>query len=79
MQFAGAQDRLSARDVRDVRINPLGTAGWTILGARLTWDYAQDWQVTFDLDNLLDQKYREHGSGLDAPGINASVSLRHRF
>lgn len=79
MQFAGKQDRLSSRDVRDVRINPDGTAGWTILGTRLSWDYAHNWQVSFDFDNVFDKSYREHGSGLDAPGLNAAISLRHRF
>ena len=28
LRFARGQDRLSARDVRDVRIDPAGTSGW---------------------------------------------------
>jgi len=75
LRFAGEQDRLSARDVRDVRIDPEGTSGWALLGARASWVY-RDWQFTLGLDNLLDKRYRAHGSGLDAPGRNLSVSVR---
>ncbi len=76
LRFAGEQDRLSARDVRDVRIDPTGTSGWAILGARASWDYRRDWQFTLGLDNLLDKRYRMHGSGLDAPGRNLSLSVQ---
>jgi len=78
LRFAGEQDRLSARDVRDVRIDPAGTSGWAMLGARASWVY-QDWQFTLGLDNLLDKRYRAHGSGLDAPGRNLIVSLRRTW
>jgi outer membrane receptor protein involved in Fe transport len=29
--------------------------------------------------NLLDQSYRTHGSGMDAPGIDAQAGLHWRF
>ena len=78
LRFAGEQDRLSARDVRDVRIDPTGTSGWAILGARASWVY-RDWQFTLGLDNLLDKRYRTHGSGLDAPGHNLILSVRRTW
>lgn len=78
LRFAAEQDRLSARDVRDVRIDPTGTGGWGVLGARASWVY-RDWQFTVGLDNLLDKRYRAHGSGLDAPGRNLIVSLRRTW
>lgn len=78
LRFAGEQDRLSARDVRDVRIDPTGTSGWAILGARASWVYRY-WQFTLGLDNLLDKRYRAHGSGLDAPGRNVIVSVRRTW
>jgi outer membrane receptor protein involved in Fe transport len=74
--FAGDQDRLSARDVRDSRIDPGGTRGWGILGARGSWDVRGGWQFTLGVDNVFDKRYRVHGSGLDAPGRNVMVSLR---
>jgi outer membrane receptor protein involved in Fe transport len=76
LRFAGEQDRLSARDVRDSRIDPNGTSGWGTLGARGSWDVRGGWQFTLGVDNVFDKRYRVHGSGLDAPGRNVMVSLR---
>jgi outer membrane receptor protein involved in Fe transport len=76
LRFAGEQDRLSSRDVRDSRIDPNGTSGWGILGARGAWDARGGWQFALGIDNVFDKRYRVHGSGLDAPGRNVTVSLR---
>ena len=76
LQFAGEQDRLSARDVRDPRIDPLGTSGWGMLGARARWDFREQWSLSIAVNNLLDTQYRSHGSGIDAAGRNVSVSVR---
>ena len=35
--------------------------------------------VTFGVNNLLDQNYRSMGSGIDAPGINAFAGIRYKF
>jgi hemoglobin/transferrin/lactoferrin receptor protein len=79
LKFAGEQDRLSARDVRDIRIDPNGTGGWGILGARARWDVRGGWQFSLGVDNVLDKRYRMHGSGLDAAGRNLVVSVRKTF
>ncbi len=76
VRFADEQDRLSSRDVRDIRIDPNGSSGWGILGARGTWDARGGWQFTLGIDNVLDKRYRMHGSGLDAPGRSLVVSVR---
>ena len=76
---ASGQDRLSARDVRDVRIDPNGTAGWARIGASVTWAHEDGWQVTLGADNLADKEYRTHGSGIDAPGRNFSATFRRRW
>ena len=76
---AARQDRLSARDVRDVRIDPNGTAGWASVGASLTWTNNDGWQVTLEADNLTDKEYRTHGSGIDAPGRNFTATFRRRW
>ena len=76
LRFAGEQDRLSSRDVRDIRIDPNGTSGWGILGARGSWDVPGGWQFTLGVDNVFDKRYRVHGSGLDATGRNLMVSVR---
>ena len=78
-RFASEQDRLSERDVRDVRIDPQGTPGWVVLGMRAQKEFAANWWLSLTLDNLLDQRYRNHGSGLDAPGRNVMFSARYSW
>ena len=79
LSLAGEQDRLSDRDIRDVRINPQGTAGWAILGTGLTWTPSPIWEIDLSADNLLDKRYRVHGSGIDASGRNIRIMLRSRW
>ena len=56
-----------------------GTPGWFTLnvrgGVRL-FDYTR---LTLSLDNLLNRRYRQHGSGINSPGFNVSLSLDNRF
>ena len=70
LDFADGQDRLSARDVRDPRIDPNGTPGWASFDTSVTWRPTSDWRVMASLSNLADRKYRYHGSGIDAVGRN---------
>ncbi|MEM8816703.1 MAG: TonB-dependent receptor [Pseudomonadota bacterium] len=79
LRYAGVQTRLSARDVRDTRIDPNGTPGWAVAGVRVTWSLAARWRLSLAADNLLDKRYRVHGSGLDAPGRNLTLGLRFAF
>lgn len=79
LRFARGQDRLSARDVRDTRIDPAGTPGWMTLGANLRKAQGQNWLFSIALENLLDKRYRIHGSGLDAPGRNLSISALYTW
>jgi TonB-dependent heme/hemoglobin receptor len=78
-RFAARQDRLSDRDRDDPRIDPNGTPGWVTLNLRAGWQPGDRWSLQFGLENLLDENYREHGSGIDAPGISANVGLRATF
>ena len=77
--FAGRQDRLSARDQRDPRINPDGTPGWTTLGLSMKYRLDEGTDLGLRLDNITDNAYREHASGLDAPGRSLGLWLSHRF
>lgn len=73
--FAARQDRLSARDIRDPRINPAGTPGWVTANLRLGWVIDEAWRVKLNLMNIGDLSYREHGSGIDAAGFDAVLSI----
>jgi outer membrane receptor protein involved in Fe transport len=74
--FAGSQDRLSPRDVQDVRINPAGTPGWVTANIAATWQSGERWQATARVENIFDKRYRLHGSGIDATGWNLLLSLQ---
>ena len=74
--FADAQNRLSARDRRDNRINPDGTPGWMTANVRAVIDLGESWELTAQLENVLDKRYRVHGSGVDSAGRNFYVGAR---
>jgi outer membrane receptor protein involved in Fe transport len=72
---AGRQDRLSARDLRDPRIDPSGTDSWLRLDAGLVWAFRHGAEGRLEIGNVGNTRYREHGSGLDAPGRYLAVGL----
>lgn len=78
-RYATNQDRLSARDMRDARINPLGTGGFVVYDSHLTWQAGLQTTVRVGIENLFDKKYREHASGLDAVGRNYHLSVFYEF
>ena len=65
--------------MRDSRIDPDGTDGWVVLGARVDCQPDPDWLLSLGIDNVFDERYRVHGSGLDAPGRNLSLSVRRNW
>ena len=77
--FAAEQDELHPEDISDPRIDPDGTSAWATLnldlGGRL--NEAFDWNLGFH--NLLDERYRVHASGFDAPGFGLVFGLRGHF
>jgi len=78
-QFAARQDRLSAADKSDNRMNPTGTPGWGIL--KLTGDYTISSQIRLSaqLENLGNVLYRMHGSGIDGMGRSAHVQISYNW
>jgi len=75
IRWAGAQHRLGERDVRDTRIAPGGTAGFFLHGLRAGVRIEPDIAVSVGLENLSDTLYREHASGIDAPGRHFWLEL----
>ncbi len=55
------------------------TAGWVTLNVRAGVPLGERWLVMAALENLADRNYRIHGSGVDAPGRSAYLSLRWQF
>ena len=55
------------------------TPGFLTLALRGGWRLGSDVTLTIVAENLTDHSYRWHGSGTDAPGVNAQVKLRYAF
>lgn len=79
LRFAAAQNRLSERDRLDPRIDPSGSEAWLTVNLRSRWEISRRLSLVADLRNLSDAKYRELGSGIEAPGVGIVLSLRARF
>jgi outer membrane receptor protein involved in Fe transport len=79
LRFAAAQDRLDDDDRSDVRIDPDGTPGWVTANLRLAWTPTPTWRLQLDGLNLLDQAYREHGSGVDGAGAGIVLGIDWRY
>lgn len=75
LKFAHQQNRLSARDQDDPRVNPQGTAGWLITGISSSWEFKPGYTLAAALNNLGDKNYRVHGSGIDGYGRSAMIML----
>jgi outer membrane receptor protein involved in Fe transport len=72
---AGRQSRLSPEDQNDSRIPQGGTPAWWTLNLRLGAQIGPHLRVLLAAENLLDRKYKYHGSGVYAPGTNVILQL----
>jgi outer membrane receptor protein involved in Fe transport len=81
LTLAAEQDELNPDDLSDPRIDPNGTDGWERVdvdfGGPIGDRPGSTWMVGFH--NVLDELYRVHGSGLDAPGFGVVVGLGWTF
>jgi hemoglobin/transferrin/lactoferrin receptor protein len=71
------QHRLSPRDLRDSRIPTGGTPGYTTINLRAGRRLGCNQRVSVSLENIFDQLYRVHGSGVDGPGITARFGYEY--
>jgi hemoglobin/transferrin/lactoferrin receptor protein len=74
-RWAVRQDRLSSGDLADHRISPTGTPAWTTVEIFGALPLGRGVRVTGGVRNLFDALYRVHGSGIDAPGLTAWLSV----
>ena len=76
--YAGKQDRLSGGDERDHRIPEGGTPGWAI--ANIYGSYTlHPFTFHLGLQNLTDELYRMHGSGVDGYGRSLWIQLAYAW
>ncbi len=78
--IADEQDDLSTRDRSDTqRIPPGGTPGYAVVSLRSGWRVDDNLTVTAALENITDENYRIHGSGVNEPGINLILGVEVAF
>ena len=78
VEFNAKQGRLSSRDISDPRIPDSGSPGYALINLRGGWgDSNQRIDVAFN--NIADQEYVVHGSGLYGAGREIKVSYRYDF
>ena len=69
--MAAKADKLSTRDASDTsRIPPGGTPGYTVYEVRMGWQCAEGLILSLAVENITDEDYRIHGSGVNEPGRN---------
>ena len=77
--FAATQDRLSAGDKADNRMNPLGTPGWAIVNVQANYLFNSHFSVSLQAQNLGDVDYRMHGSGINGVGRSLWGQIHLKF
>ncbi len=75
MRWAKAQTRLSIGDVADARIPLGGTPGFVVHDLRFGLRLPNQLRLNFVLQNLSDERYRTHGSGVFASGRSFGGTL----
>ncbi len=79
LALARRADELSSRDRADVqRIPPGGTPGYAVWTLRGGWR-GDRWAASAAIENLTDEEYRIHGSGLNEPGRSFVTSIEIGF
>ncbi len=75
---ANEQDRLSSGDMDDHRIPDGGTPGWFVANIKsgYTW---KNIQAHIAFNNIFNEAYRMHGSGVDGLGRHVAISLKYHF
>jgi hemoglobin/transferrin/lactoferrin receptor protein len=79
LQLASAQRRLNPNDISDTRIGPKGTDGFTVLTLRGGCAISERLRAVIAGENLADEKYKYHGSGVYRPGRQIVVGVEAGF
>lgn len=80
LTVADEQDDLATSDLLDnQRIPPGGTPGYEVLSLRAGWRLNPNALLTVAVENVTDEDYRIHGSGVNEPGRNFVAGLQLNF
>jgi len=78
--LASKASKLSADDERDTqRIPPGGTPGYAVFHVRSGVRLSDAMTIWFAVENVFDDDYRIHGSGVNEPGLNVVLTASRRF
>ncbi len=78
--FADEQDELSSRDESDTqRIPPGGTPSYAVFTLRGGYRFNDHINGSATLENIFDEDYRIHGSGVNEAGVNFVAALDLTF
>jgi len=58
--------------------NPYSPA-WFTIDLKSSYSFSKAFSVLFELENLMDKRYRTYSSGITAPGRSFRVSLNYQF
>lgn len=78
LTWASKQDRLAKGDQDDNRIPKGGTPGWKVWNTFAGYQYKK-LQVRLSLQNILNEDYRTHGSGINGVGRSVLTELNLSF
>ncbi|MBK1833701.1 TonB-dependent receptor plug domain-containing protein [Roseibacillus ishigakijimensis] len=77
---AARANRLSEDDKDDTqRIPPGGTPAYLTASLSGGWQVSENLDVSIALQNLFDEDYRVHGSGVNGAGFGALLTTRYRW
>ena len=77
---AARANRLSANDRTDTqRIPPGGTPSYLVANLSAGWQPTERLSFNLALQNLTDEDYRVHGSGLNEPGFGALITTQVKW
>lgn len=77
--IAKKQDELSSGDKSDLRIPVGGTPGYAVFSLKSGIKRTKDELLSLTFENIFDEKYKTHGSGIFAPGRSVVVSYVIKF
>ena len=77
---AATQDNLAARDLGDdQRIPSNGTPGYIVGSMRAGYKVTDSLELNLGLENLTDEDYRVHGSGVNETGFNTVLGVKYTW